>query len=271
MGLGENLPKDAGAPVIYFVWDSQYEGTPSSALNRAMIDDEIRTMRRGLRGIMEEDHFFGPLVPEPDIDPGHHRPGFVQVADIGASAPTSNIHTGALFINTASTEGDVKLQLFNGTSWIDVASMDHALLSSLTATAAHPIYMLRSGDTITEEFDMGGNSLIADTHTLWTRGGFLLYGHRGDQHTALTEGNWSVVDDTLDLAKLSIQQASTSTVVPSMTTWTVITHENSFFPHVEAVGSVDADVTFVVGGGRVIVKNYSVYSYTIRVSWEYIG
>lgn len=258
--------------MIYFVWDSQYEGSPSSALNRALIDDEIRTMRRGLRGIMEEDHFFGPLVPEPESDPGHHRPGYVQVADIGASAPTSNRHTGALFINTASTEGDVKLQLFNGSTWIDVASMDHALLSSLTATAAHPIYMLRSGDTITEEFDMGGNSLIADTHTGWTRGGFLLYGHRGDQHTALTTGNWDVVDDTLDLAKLKISQASTTKTVAASSSWEIPASLLSFFPHVEVVGSATTYVTFTVGGEKIIVNNKNPGSgYSVRVSWEYIG
>jgi hypothetical protein len=163
--------------VFSYVWDDNFNTRPSDDIPVALLDDDIRATGLGVAERLDAEHEIRDLNAD-----GRHRAGKTTVMESGddaAMAAISNPQTGALFHNTQG--GGSKIYQFNGLSWSLVASADHGDLSGL-ADHDHPIYVLKTGGTMTGPLNMGGNRL----RTNWTGNiayGFTLYKHKSAAHS----------------------------------------------------------------------------------------
>src|SRR5271157_482035 len=97
---------------LYFVWDATYEALPGNTLPRNLIANEIRTMKLGIRGMMEAQHNFGFNTP---ADDGSHWGGHVTAALIGTTpGAVTTPQKGSIYINTTTFPSP---QIFDGAVW----------------------------------------------------------------------------------------------------------------------------------------------------------
>lgn len=165
-----------------WLWDSVYEGIPSNKLNRALIDDHMRNMCKGVRERMEPEHNWGPYVGKDD---GSHRGGYVTACDKGdaaARAAYSDMQTGALFLLTDGS--DLKLCVYiSGTGWVEISSIDHGILSNLDQDT-HTQYLLKAGGSMSGNLEMGGENILMAT-IVEAQGGFVQKKHEDSEHNGL--------------------------------------------------------------------------------------
>jgi hypothetical protein len=182
--------------MLSFDWDSNYEGTPGDGLSRGSIDDTIRQMIRGVRERMEREHNWGY---DTENDDGTHIPGQTTVAlkdDSAARAALSDMQDGAIYVEDDGA-GDVKLYVYNGSTWADFTSADHADLADLDADDHD--YWLKTEVLDAEDYtlDMDGNHLeVSSVPTNTLR----VTDHIYDIHDIT--GPDAVKDDSIDETKV---------------------------------------------------------------------
>lgn len=194
--------------MVTFTWDSTYEGMPGSTLSRAMIDNELRKVRSGVREIMEIEHNWGPYTNEDD---GSHIPGETTVMLKGNATTRdalTNVQEGALYF--LSDGGTIELYVYTSSAWVKATDVDHGSYSNLLSDS-HPEYVLKGLDeTMTEALDMGGNDVINASPPSAGYDSYLVYGnHESLPHLPLGN-NDAIKDDAIKHRHLKLQQYSFS-------------------------------------------------------------
>lgn len=265
-------------------WDTAYNSTPGNDLVRSLIDDEVRQTIFGIRERMSVEHRWGPLTGV-STDPadlsyqlnalpqGYHIPGGTTICGLGNTAARDAIVTpqiGALYV--VQDGSNFEINLYKSTGWTIISTLNHSELTGRTDND-HPQYVLKSGGTMTGNLDMGGN-VISTQGTGDTYGQFTLYRHRETSHGNI-ENIAAITDKAVTLAKLSIQQSSTSISLTS-TEYYFELPNYCFFPQIYALDSFYPPKGFSViaytqsgsGYGWTIKPNSAIAVYArIRKEW----
>lgn len=217
-----------------FEWNAAYEGQPSSGLNRALIDDKIRTLSKAVRARMEIGHNFGPYT---DKDDGSHRGGHVEVMvkdDSAARDLLVDVRVGGLYL--LEDGADLKLCICTSVGpvvWEEVSSLDHGSLDNLDIDT-HTQYLKTTGGDVTG-LNLGLQKIIMPTDEHQQRG-LVQYYHAEHSHPVI--GNEDAIK-TITRDKLYILSTSQSGVVPAA-----------------AAPEVPRYITFDLNGSLVFLPNF---------------
>lgn len=202
---------------LSLLWDTAFEARPPAGLNRNQLDNELRLFRNTTKQVMSREHNFGGA-----IDDGRHAGGRVTTHGVGGVAERdalTNVPDGALWV-LAPGDDTYSLQGYRSAtaSWITIGALNHSALSGLTATGAHPEFLLKSGGTLSRPV----NALNAGIHVPGAASVFS--GYTTSEH--FVEGHPNQVRDTIEAAAsgslpLAKLKKRTITSVASVTRTTV--------------------------------------------------
>jgi hypothetical protein len=254
-------------------WDAAYEALPTSALAKSLIDDEIRRMKLGIRERMGQEHQFGPFTNE---DTGGHIPGKTTVlgqGDATALAAVTNMQEGALYLLEDGT--DLRVQVYLSSSWVQLGSADHLLLSG-TNDDDHPGLLKKDGGIMVGDLDMGTDKIITSEATAGSSGIFTLYRHRSQGHPTI--GSRTAITATnVPLTAFKLSQA-TLTALITRHGYVMIALDPAHFNFIPQVYAYCGATTTlqICGGNNTSTAGFGVFmtsgagSVSIRIRREYI-
>lgn len=252
-------------------WD---ETIPTSALAKSLIDDELRRMKLAIRERMGQEHQFGPFT---DFDTGRHIPGKTTVLGQGDSTDLAAITTmqaGSLFL--LEDGSDLQVQLYNGSAWVALSTLDHAVLTGRDDDD-HPGLLKKDGGIMAGDLDMGTYK-ITTSGSGSTHGIFTLYGHRALSHATIGDIR-AITDASLTANAFNIVQETTTTSVSDTLNVVFTLPAFYFLPQVYAQCAYNAAINIIPITPTVqnpsvqygfSVRNLSGSPVVIRVRREYL-
>lgn len=141
--------------MLTFTWNDEYLARPTVNINKASLDDELRTFKRGIREVMSREHDWGPFSG----NTGKHKVGSLELAKHGSLASRGSVSPlipGVMYL--AQDNGVSELYVYTGTAWVKVATNDHSALTDLAADV-HPEYIKATGDSTIRNIDANGQNI----------------------------------------------------------------------------------------------------------------
>lgn len=282
MGREVHRQRNPGEEVMIIGWNAGYEATPTSALAKTLIDDELRRLKLAIRERMGQEHQFGPYTDE---DTGRHIPGKTTVLSQGnaaAMAAVTNMQEGALYLMEDGV--DLQLHAYLSGSWVTLGSVDHAILSDRNTGHPHSGLLLKDGGIMAGDLKLGSNKIVTPEAVAHTYGIFTLYRHRTTGHLTLGSVD-ALAANTIPSESFTISQVETEATVSIASDGLMVALEENaihFVPQVYIRRAFSNNPSFTIGGysGTTSAKGFGIYvvqtapiisSASVRIRREYIS